>query len=121
MTDKSLSETIVDALEDVKGIDILTVDVSEFTDVADQMVVATGSTRRQVQALADSVLENLSEAGIKAFGVEGKETAEWVLIDYGDVVVHILLPEAREFYDLERLWTMTSHKRSEAGSHSSED
>lgn len=112
MTESNLTQCIVDALEDVKGIDIITLDVTGVTDVADQMVLATGTSKRQVKALADSVLEKTRELGVRSIGSEGKETAEWVLIDFAEVVVHIMLPDAREFYDLERLWAATASQRS---------
>lgn len=111
MTETNLTQCIVDALEDVKGIDIITLDVTGVTDVADQMVLATGTSKRQVKALADSVMEKTREMGVRAIGSEGKETAEWILIDFAEVVVHVMLPDAREFYDLERLWTATASQR----------
>jgi len=111
MTETNLTNCIVEALEDVKGIDIITLDVTGVTDVADQMVFVTGTSKRQVKALANSVLEKTREIGVRAIGSEGKESSEWVLIDFADVVVHVMLPDAREFYDLERLWTATASRR----------
>ncbi len=111
MTDKNLTECIVDALEDVKGINITSIDVTGVTDVADRMVIATGTSRRQVKALADRVLEKARDAGFRAIGVEGQDVADWILIDFAEVVVHVMLPDAREFYDLERLWTATTRRR----------
>ena len=114
MTEAKLAGCIVDALEDVKGIDIINIDVSDVTDVADRMILATGTSRRQVKALADRVLEKTRDLGWRPIGVEGKESAEWILLDFAEVVVHIMLPDAREFYDLERLWTATSRQRDSA-------
>ena len=81
--------------------------MKEQTDVADYMVVASGNTNRQVKALIDNVSEKAKAKGVKPIGVEGLETAEWVLLDLTDVLVHVMLPAVREFYDLERLWSMT--------------
>jgi ribosome-associated protein len=111
MTDKKLSQCIVNALEDVKGIDIIALDVTAVTDVADQMILATGTSKRQVKALADRVLEKARELGYRPIGSEGQETAEWILVDFADIVVHVMLPDAREFYDLERLWSATARQR----------
>lgn len=104
MTKQNLKELIVDALEDVKGIDICTLDVRELTSVVDFMVVATGTSTRQVKALADNVSKESKQAGFMPLSMEGTESAEWILIDYGDISVHVMLPDARELYDLERLW-----------------
>ncbi len=119
-TELNLVKTVVDALEDVKGIDIMVFEVAELTDVADQMVIATGSSKRQVKALADRVLEKCRDIGIKPIGVEGKDSADWILIDFASVIVHILVPDAREFYDLERLWMVTSERRNQTAPESGE-
>ena len=107
MDSKDLKELVVDALEDIKGLEIACLDVGEQTDVADFMVVASGNTNRQVKALADNVIEKAKEQGVRPLGVEGQEDSEWILIDLADVVVHVMLPKVREFYDLERLWSVT--------------
>jgi ribosome-associated protein len=73
--------------------------------MTDFMVIASGSSNRQVKALADNVMEKLRQLGLRPMGVEGDTAAEWILVDYADVVVHVMLPEARAFYDLERLWS----------------
>lgn len=104
---EALRDLVVDALEDIKGTDIVTLDVGEQTDVADYMVVASGNTNRQVRALIENVIEKAKAAGIRPLGVEGMDTSEWVLLDLADVVVHVMLPKVRDFYDLERLWSMT--------------
>ena len=101
-----LKELVVDALDDIKGIEIVALDVEGQTDIADFMVVASGTTSRQVKALADSVVVKAKAAGYKVNSVEGDDTAEWILIDLGDVICHVMLPKVREFYDLERLWSM---------------
>ncbi len=96
---------MVDALEDRKAHDIQTLDVHGIADFTDFMVLASGTSNRHVKALVDSVLHATGVQGVNALGVEGRETNEWVLVDLGDVVVHVMQPEAREFYALERLWS----------------
>jgi ribosome-associated protein len=95
---------LVGALEDLKGQDIISLDVSELTTITDYMVVVSGTSNRHVKALVDEVLEAAKDFGEKPIGVEGREAMEWVLLDVGDVVVHVMQKEARGFYDLERLW-----------------
>lgn len=111
MTENTLTEIAIHALEDVKGIDIVHLDVTEMTDVADHLVIATGSSSRQVKALANNVIEEAKKAGHTVHGTEGDDVSDWVLIDLVDVVVHVMTPESREFYDLERLWSVTSNAR----------
>ena len=101
-----LNETIINALESVKGLDIASLDVTGLTDVMDTLVVVSGNTHRQVKALASAVAEECKKAGFTSLGVEGADVGEWVLVDMGDTVVHIMLPETRVFYDLEKLWSM---------------
>ena len=107
MLNVELKNLVIQALEDVKGEEIVCLDVSEMTDISDYMVVASGNSNRQVKALVDSVLEEARSTGIKPLGVEGQEQGEWVLIDLTDVIVHVMLPKVRDFYDLERLWSMS--------------
>jgi len=104
MTETNLREVIIEALEDIKGIDIRTLDVRELTSVVDFMIVATGASTRQVKALSENVSKEAKQAGFMPISTEGQESAEWVLIDFGDISVHVMLPDARELYDLERLW-----------------
>lgn len=105
MTPK-LDEIIINALESVKGQDIVSLDVTGLSDVMDTIVVVSGNSHRQVKALANAVTEDCKKAGFKPLGVEGADAGEWVLVDMGDTVVHIMLPETRVFYDLEKLWSM---------------
>lgn len=105
MAPKKLRDHVVRALEDLKGREIVALDVSHATSVTDYMVIVSGTSNRHVKALVDNVLESSKARGIPAFGVEGRESMEWVLLDLGDVVVHVMQPQAREFYDLERLWS----------------
>jgi len=99
-----LLDLVVNALEDIKAQDITVLNVSDKTDVFDTLVIASGTSNRQVSALAQNVADEAKKAGFQPLGVEGKEASEWVLVDLGDIVVHTMLPTIREFYDLERLW-----------------
>lgn len=105
MTVTALCDRLVDALTDVKGQDIRVLDVAKLTSITDHMILVSGTSNRHVKALVDGVVEAAKAAGEPPLGVEGRETYEWVLLDVGDVLVHVMQKEAREFYDLERLWT----------------
>ena len=107
MQSNDLKDLIIAALEDVKAQDIECLDVTSMTDISDYMVVASGTSNRQVKALANNVVDEARLVGIKPLGIEGQEDGEWVLIDLTDVIVHVMLPKVRDFYDLERLWSMT--------------
>lgn len=100
-----LNKTIIDALDDLKGQQITTLDVTSLSDVMDTLIIVSGTSNRHVKSLADNVVETLKKSDIKPIGVEGADSAEWVLVDYGDTVVHLMLPHARQFYDLEKLWS----------------
>lgn len=100
----SLKTLVLDALDDLKAKDVTLLDVSRLTSVTDLMVVASGTSTRHVMALANNVVERVKAEGIQPLGVEGEAGADWVLVDLGDLVVHVMLPETRELYDLERLW-----------------
>ena len=93
-----------EALEDVKAKDIIELDISTISNVADAIVIASGTSTRHIKSLADNVAEEARKAGFRPIGVEGERDAEWILIDLGFVVVHVMLPTARKFYDLESLW-----------------
>ncbi len=94
------------ALEDLKAKDGIEIDVRGKTSVCDYMVVASGTSTRHVKSIADEVVRKVKELGVMPLGVEGEREAEWVLADLGDVIVHVMLPRVREFYALERLWTV---------------
>jgi ribosome-associated protein len=100
----SLKKLVTEALEDLKAQDITFIDVSDRTSVTDTMVLATGTSSRHAQAVADSVAMRTKDAGIMPIGSEGRGNSDWVLIDLGDIVVHVMTAQAREYYDLERLW-----------------
>jgi ribosome-associated protein len=94
------------ALEDLKAKDTIEIDVRGKTSVCDYMVIASGTSTRHVKSIADEVVRKIKELDVQPLGVEGEREAEWVLADLGDVVVHVMLPRVREFYALERLWTV---------------
>lgn len=109
-----LKTVVVTALEDLKGIDIQVLDVSEMSSFTDLMIVASGNSTRQVKALADKVVEASKQAGVRPLGVEGEREAEWILIDVGDIVVHVMLPETRLFYSLEKLWSIKPERSADS-------
>ncbi len=95
----------VAALEDIKGRDIVVLDVKKMTSLFDKIIVASGDSARQCRSLADSVQEKLKAIGVKIYGVEGAEAGEWVLVDLGGVIVHVMQPAIRQYYNLEELWS----------------
>ena len=101
-----LLNIVVDAIDDMKGVDVMVIDVREMTSITDRMVIASGTSSRHVKSIADNVAFVAKREGFPALGVEGAQTAEWVLIDLGDVVVHVMTPTIREFYALEKLWAV---------------
>lgn len=96
---------IHDALENAKAHDIVVLDVRKISDFTDYMVIATGTSNRHVQSTSDKVVDTLREHGVRPVGVEGKQIGDWVLIDFGDVVAHVMRQETRDFYNLEKLWS----------------
>ena len=101
-----LRKLVIDALEDLKARDVQEIDVRGKSSVTDLLVVASGTSSRHVKSIADEVVKKAKQAGTPPIGVEGQREAEWVLVDLGDVIVHVMLPRTREFYGLERLWTV---------------
>lgn len=104
-TARKTQSWIQDALEDAKARDITVLDVRKISDFTDYMVIATGTSNRHVQSSADKVVDALRAHGVRAVGVEGGKTGDWVLIDFGDVVAHVMREEIRDFYNLEKLWS----------------
>ncbi|MDH3692989.1 MAG: ribosome silencing factor [Gammaproteobacteria bacterium] len=100
-----MRDAIVSALDEAKGKDIQAFDVRDMTDVTDYMIVASGTSDRHVKALAGQLIDTMRENGHRPIGVEGEDTADWILIDFGDVVAHVMREQTREFYDLEGLWS----------------
>ena len=105
MVKTTLTELVQDELENMKAQDVKTIDVSEMTTVTDTMIIASGTSDRHTQAIAQSVVERAKKAGYQPLGVEGQRDGEWILVDLGDLIVHIMLPRTRDFYNLERLWS----------------
>jgi len=108
-TARKTQSWIQDALEDAKARDITVLDVRKISDFTDYMVIATGTSSRHVQSTADKVVDTLRVHGVRAVGVEGGKTGDWVLIDFGDVVAHVMREEIRDFYNLEKLWSDAKH------------
>lgn len=106
MNSEQLSNLVVEVLDDVKAKDIVKLDVRNMTTVTDYMIIASGTSNRHVHALVDNVAEKAKEAGHRPIGVEGEEGGEWVLLDLQDALVHVMLPKVREFYNLEKLWSL---------------
>jgi ribosome-associated protein len=107
-----LRDLAVTALEDSKGIEVLTIDIRPLTTIADYMVICTGRSTRHVKALADSVAAKAKEHKATFVHIEGERDSEWILVDLGDVIVHVMLATTRTFYSLEDLWTIPAEKRS---------
>ncbi|WP_166268577.1 ribosome silencing factor [Marinobacter caseinilyticus] len=104
MQAEQLKDVVVHALEDVKAKDVSIIDVRERTSVTDYMILASGTSNRHCRSLADSVVTEAKENGVRAANIEGANVSDWILVDLGDIVVHVMMPATREFYDLERLW-----------------
>jgi len=111
LNSKKLSKLVVDALDDMKGQSIRCISVKRLTDITDYMVIVTGTSNTHVKALSDSVGKKVKEAGVQLIGVEGRLQSEWVLVDAGDVVVHIMVAPVRALYNLEDLWSFDSAKK----------
>lgn len=107
----SLTQVAVGALEDIKARDIVVLDVRKLTSLYDTLIIASADSNRQVKALAQHVRDKLKESGATIVGVEGEETAEWVLVDAADIVVHVMQPAIRSYYNLEELWAPPAARR----------
>ncbi len=105
MTETSqLLNIVINTLEDTKAQNVKVLDVKKISNITDTMVIATGTSNRQVVSIAQRLIENVKSHGIRPLGDEGSDAGEWVLVDLGDVIVHLMQPEIREFYQLEKLW-----------------
>lgn len=113
---QQLEKTVVDALEDIKAQDIDVIDTSKLTPLFDRVIVASADSNRQTRALARNVQEKVRAAGGEVISVEGEEVGEWVLVDLGDAIVHVMQPAIRNHYRLEELWTTTPSSRQRAAS-----
>jgi ribosome-associated protein len=104
MSNRALTDTIVSALEDLKARDVAVLDVRPLTTITDTMIIASGTSDRHVRSLAENLIDECKQAGVRPVGVEGLDTGEWVLVDLPGVLVHLMLPKIRDFYNLEKLW-----------------
>jgi ribosome-associated protein len=109
-----LSTAVATALDDMKAVNVKTLDVRGIADFADTLVIASGNSDRHVRSIADRVVQNAKAAGVRPLGLEGTRDGEWVLVDLQDVIVHVMLPRVREFYALERLWETDAPAAAEA-------
>lgn len=103
---KRLTDVVLTALEEMKGHNIVILDVIGKTSVTDYMVIVTGTSERHVKSLADAVIQQSKRAGTAPLGVEGEQAADWIVVDLGEAVVHVMLPQTRDFYNLEKLWSV---------------
>jgi ribosome-associated protein len=101
---RAKQKAVVDALEDIKGYDIVVYNTAALPTMFERVIIASGTSNTQVKALADNVHEKLEALGARVYGIEGAKTGEWVLVDLGDVVVHVMHPTVRSFYNLEEIW-----------------
>ena len=104
MNAEGLRELVLESLDDIKARDVTVLDVRGITTITDFMVVCSGTSDRHVKSIASNLIDDAKERGIRPNGVEGEDDGEWVLVDLGDIIVHIMLPRIRDFYNLERLW-----------------
>jgi ribosome-associated protein len=112
LTFEQLRELVLTALEGFKAIDIQTIDVSEQNPLTELFVIASGSSSRHLKSMAENLIIKAKAAGCPPLGVEGQRQSDWVLVDLNDVIVHLMLPQARAFYNLEKLWEASSDQRS---------
>ena len=111
---EAMKAAVIDALEDIKATDITVMDVSKLTSITSTMIIASATSTRQAKSLAHNVQVKMKELGIEPTGVEGEREGEWVLVDLGDIVVHIMLQSARDYYNLEQLWGAADSRRQAA-------
>jgi len=104
VTTEALQQLVQDALEELKAQDIITLNLEGVSGFTDRMMFASGTSNRHVKSIAQNVVESLKKSGISVMGMEGEDVGDWVLVDVGDIVLHVMLPETRDFYDIERLW-----------------
>jgi len=111
---EELKAIVVAALEELKVVDLKVLDVRRIASFTDLMIIASGTSSRHVRALADKVIERCKAAGVRPLGLEGERDAEWILVDLGDIVVHVMSPAMRDYYNLEKLWSVGDQPSSSA-------
>ena len=111
LTTKEKAQAVVDALEDIKATNIKVIDTSKLSSLFDRMIIASATSRRQTKALADNVVIKLKERGEEVLGREGEDSGEWILVDLNEVLVHIMQPAIRDYYNLEELWSKAQAAR----------
>tara|TARA_B110000046_G_scaffold152784_1_gene162087 strand:+ start:545 stop:910 length:366 start_codon:yes stop_codon:yes gene_type:complete len=107
-------DTILKVLEDNKALDVIVFEVSKLTSISDYMIIASGRSSRQVNSISEKVTEAAKENGLVLLGTEGKKEGDWVLVDLGDIIVHIMHPDTREYYQLEKLWSSVTIEAEQA-------
>jgi ribosome-associated protein len=103
----ALKSVVAGALDDMKAVNVRVIDVRRLSDIFDTLVIASGTSDRHVRSIAERVVAKAKVAGFRPLGIEGEKTGDWVLVDLGDVIVHVMLPRVRDFYSLEKLWTVS--------------
>ena len=116
ISDNPLRHLVLKTLEDLKAIDVQDIDVSTQNPLTDRFVIASGSSTRHIKSMAENLVMKAKAAGFPPLGVEGQLQAEWVLVDLNDIIVHLMLPKTRAFYNLEKLWETSSTRRSSRAS-----
>ena len=111
MSPDELAALVVSALEDFKAVDIQVIDVTGRSPLTDRLVIASGNSTRHVKSMAENLVAKAKQLGVPPLGVEGDREAEWVLVDLNDVIVHLMLPQARAFYNMEKLWEVSTDRR----------
>ena len=101
----TIKKNVIEALEDIKGFDIIDLDVRKLTSITDCMIIASASSTRQTRALANNVHDKMKDLNVEIVGIEGEGEGDWVLVDIGDIIVHIMTPTTRAYFNLEELWT----------------
>jgi ribosome-associated protein len=114
-SNEEMKDLVIRALAEIKAVDIRVLDVGGLTTVTDTMIIASGTSDRQIRALADNVVKVMKQNGVQPLGLEGQQESEWVLVDLGDVIVHIMNPATRAYYQLEKLWTPADRRASYPG------
>jgi len=110
MTPDRLSKFVLAALEDLKAVDIRILDVKRLTSITDIMIVASGTSDRHVRSIADKIIEAVKARKVRPLGVEGQLQGDWILIDLGDIIIHVMRPATREYYQLEKLWSVKARR-----------